>query len=197
MNPSYFAPYAFRLFAQVDPSHDWLSLVNSSYDILQQATSLSSVGLPNDWVVLDLKIGTVKPMAIANPGTSDYGFDAYRVWWRVAWDAAWFKEPRAIRYLQTQLKFPQRLWRSQRKIPARINLQGKPTVTYEATAQYAMLHIAFQLIDPPTAQQIEATKLVPRYRQGFWDNDFAYYTQNLVWIGLLPSEGIIPLLQPD
>ncbi|NET48825.1 MAG: glycosyl hydrolase, partial [Merismopedia sp. SIO2A8] len=27
LNPSYFAPYAFRLFAQVDPDHDWLSLV--------------------------------------------------------------------------------------------------------------------------------------------------------------------------
>ncbi len=197
INPSYFAPYAFRLFAQVDPTHDWLSLVNSSYEILQQAARLSSVGLPNDWVVLDLKTGSVKPLTIAKPGTSDYSFDAYRVWWRVAWDAAWFKEPRAIRYLQTQLKFPQRLWRSQRKIPARINLQGKPTVTYEATAQYAMLYAAFQLIDPPIAQQIEATKLTPRYQQGFWDNDSAYYTQNLVWIGLLPPDGIMPLLQPN
>ncbi|NEP76657.1 MAG: hypothetical protein F6K29_34980 [Okeania sp. SIO2G5] len=30
LNPSYFAPYAFRLFAEVDPEHDWLSLVDTS-----------------------------------------------------------------------------------------------------------------------------------------------------------------------
>jgi endoglucanase len=50
LNPSYFAPYAFRLFAQVDPEHDWLSLVNSSYEVLEKSAPLSAVGLPSDWV---------------------------------------------------------------------------------------------------------------------------------------------------
>ncbi|HEY9908115.1 MAG TPA: glycosyl hydrolase family 8 [Thermosynechococcaceae cyanobacterium] len=196
INPSYFAPYAFRLFAQVDPAHDWSSLTESSYQVLQQAATLSSVGLPNDWVLLDLPTGKITPMLTANPGTSEYGFDAYRVWWRLALDASWFKEPRAKQYLQKYLGHPQALWRSQQKIPARIDLQGKPVVDYEATSQYAMLYAALQLIDPTTAQQIEKQKLMPQYRNGFWDNDSAYYTQNLVWFGLVPPSTIAPLLQP-
>lgn len=196
LNPSYFAPYAFRLFAQVDPSHDWLSLVDSSYQVLQQATALSSVGLPNDWVLVNLTTAKAEPLQVANPGTSEYGFDAYRVWWRVALDAAWFKEPRAKQYLQKQLGHPKQLWRSQQKIPARIDLQGNPTVTYEATSQYAMLYAALQLVDPSTAQQIEQKKLMSRYRNGFWDNDSAYYTQNLVWLGLVPPASIASLLRP-
>lgn len=196
LNPSYLAPYAFRLFAQVDPSHDWLSLVASSYQVLQQASTLSTVGLPNDWILLDLKTGAVQPLVQANPGTSQYGFDAYRVWWRVALDAAWFKEPLARSYLKKHLKHPQQLWRSQQKIPAQIDLQGNPTATYEATAQYAMLYTALQLIDPVTAQQIKQQKLIPQYRNGFWDNDSAYYTQNLVWFGLIPTNTVSSLLQP-
>jgi endoglucanase len=50
LNPSYFAPYAFRLFAQVDPQHDWLSLVNTSYEVLEKSAPLSTVALPSDWV---------------------------------------------------------------------------------------------------------------------------------------------------
>lgn len=195
LNPSYFAPYAFRLFAQVDPAHDWMSVVDSSYAVLQQAASLSSVGLPNDWVLLDLATGRIKPLQMQNPGTSDYGFDAYRVWWRVALDAGWFNETRARSFLQRSLKHPLQLWRSQKKIPARIDLAGKPAVNYESTAQYAMLYAALQLLDPETARQIEQQKLATRYRNGFWDGDSAYYTQNLTWLGLASPTAISGLLQ--
>jgi endoglucanase len=196
LNPSYFAPYAFRLFAQVDPSHDWLSLVDSSYEVLQQAAKLSRVGLPNDWVLVDVTTGEVKPLPTPNPGSSDYSFDAYRVWWRVALDASWFQEARAKQFLQSSLRHPQQLWRSHQKIPARINLAGKPTVTYEATSQYAMLYPALQLVDPETASQMKQQKLLPPYRNGFWDNDSAYYTQNLVWLGLAPPTEVAALLRP-
>lgn len=197
INPSYFAPYAFRLFAQVDDhARNWLSLVDSSYQVLQQASTLSAVGLPNDWILLDLTTGKVQPLLTANPGTSEYGFDAYRVWWRVALDQAWFKEPRAKQYLQKHLAHLQQLWRSQQKIPARIDLQGKPASTYEATSQYGMVYAALQLIDPPTARQIDQQKITPKYRDGFWDNDSAYYTQNMVWLGLMPPAAIAHLIKP-
>ncbi|NEQ68996.1 MAG: glycosyl hydrolase, partial [Symploca sp. SIO2D2] len=60
LNPSYFAPYAFRLFAQVDSNHDWLSLVKSSYEVLQKSTQASTVGLPSDWIALETKTGKLK-----------------------------------------------------------------------------------------------------------------------------------------
>jgi endoglucanase len=194
LNPSYLAPYAFRLFAQVDPDHDWLSLVDTSYQVLEKSSQVSTVGLPSDWIALDTKTGKFQPIPQSNKLQSVYSFDAYRVWWRVAWDAAWFQSPEAERYLRTATKHLQSLWNTSSRIPAGINLQGKPTVNYEATSQYAMLYTALSLIDPATAQQILDKKLLPRYKQGIWDDESAYYTQNLAWIGLLPPTALEPQL---
>ncbi|HEY9650839.1 MAG TPA: glycosyl hydrolase family 8 [Coleofasciculaceae cyanobacterium] len=198
LNPSYFAPYAFRLFAQVDRDRDWLSLVDSSYQALEQSSKVSKVGLPSDWIALDTKTGKFQPMPSNHPLQSVYSFDAYRVWWRVAWDAAWFKSPEALRYLQSATPHLQAQWRSASRLPARIDLQGKATVNYEATSQYAMLYPAFRLINPDIAKPLLEEKLLPRYNQGIWDDESAYYTQNLAWLGLLPTTAVDPqLLQPQ
>jgi endoglucanase len=190
LNPSYLGPYAFRLFAQIDSNHDWLSLVESSYRVLNQSARLSAQGLPSDWVAVDIPTGSFQPIEASNSLRTIYGFDAYRVWWRVALDAAWFNEPRAKQYLQQHLAPLQAMWRSQQKIPAQLDLQGQPLVTYESTAQYAMLYAAFRQIDPEVAQQIQQQKLIPVYHDGFWDDDAAYYTQNLSWFGLFPPTDV-------
>ncbi len=187
LNPSYFAPYAFRLFAQVDPDRDWLSLVDSSYQVLADATPLSAIGLPSDWIALNLTTGKVTPIAASNKALqSRYGFDAYRVWWRLALDATWFHEPRARSYLQQQLQPLQQQWQANQYLPAIIDLKGRPVANYESTAQYAMLYPALELIDPSTASAIYQQKLRSTYHNGFWDNDSAYYVQNLSWMGLFP-----------
>ena len=185
LNPSYLAPYAFRLFAQVDRDRDWMALVDSSYVVLENSASLSSVGLPSDWVNLDLKTGKYSALESGSPLKTQYGFDATRVWWRIALDGAIFNEARSTTYLQTHLKPLQNSWRKDRKILAQIDLQGNPMVNYEATSQYGMLYSALRQVDPNMAAEIYQQKLKPTYRSGFWDNDKAYYTQNLVWFGLL------------
>lgn len=198
LNPSYFAPYAFRLFAQVDPDHDWMSLVSSSYDALEKSSKVSAVGLPADWIALDTKTGKFQPIPSNSNLQSVYSFDAYRVWWRVAWDAAWFNAPEAKAYLRTATPHLQKQWRQQKRLPARIDLQGKPTVNYEATSQYAMLYPAFRLMNPQLAQEFLNEKLLPQYNQGIWDDESAYYTQNLAWIGLLSPNIVNPqLLKPQ
>jgi endoglucanase len=190
LNPSYLAPYAFRLFAQVDTEHQWLKLVESSYQVLNQSAGLSAIGLPSDWIALDPLSGRFQPIASPSPLRSVYGFDAYRVWWRVALDATWFDEPRAKQYLQQHLTPMQARWRSHQIIPAQIDLSGQPMVNYESTAQYAMLYAAFHLTDPEVADQIRQQKLAPTYQNGFWDSNAAYYTQNLSWFGLFSSTQI-------
>ncbi len=184
LNPSYLAPAAFRLFAQVDPGRDWKSLVDSSYQVLEDSSQLSMVKLPSDWVVLDLKTGRYSAPATDSTLRSTYSFDAFRVWWRLAMDVVWFDEPRAKAYLAEHLPYLQKLWRDGRRIPARINLRGAATASYEATSQYAMLYSALAITDPAMAAEILEQKLLPAYQDGIWDNDRAYYTQNLVWLGL-------------
>jgi endoglucanase len=197
LNPSYLAPYAFRLFAQVDPSHDWLSLVESSYAVLEQYSQLSTPRLPSDWVVLNLVDQTLELPSESSPLASRYGFDAYRVWWRLAWDAIWFKEPRAQALLAEKLSFLTDLWQQQGRIPARLSLDGQPLVDYEATPQYAMLYPALRLVAPEIAAAIYEQKLVTAYSHGIWDNADAYYVQNLAWLGLYPVQRVpVHWLQP-
>jgi endoglucanase len=190
LNPSYAAPYAFRMFDQVDPERDWMSLVDSSYRLLEDSAALSAVNLPSDWLVLNLTTGAYEPVPEESSLRSIYSFDAFRVWWRVALDAVWFQEPRATEYLQQHLAPLQQQWRSTRQIPARIDLEGNPTVTYEATSQYAMLYPAMRLIDPSLADELRSQKLLPTYQNGIWDNDSAYYVQNLAWFGLFPNREV-------
>jgi len=190
LNPSYAAPYAFRMFDQVDPERDWMSLVDSSYRLLEDSAALSAVNLPSDWLVLNLTTGAYEPVPEESSLRSIYSFDAFRVWWRVALDAVWFQEPRATEYLQQHLAPLQQQWRSTRRIPARIDLEGNPTVTYEATSQYAMLYPAMRLIDPSLADELRSQKLLPTYQNGIWDNDSAYYVQNLAWFGLFPNREV-------
>ena len=189
LNPSYLAPYAYRLFAQVDAQHNWQSVADSSYEVLQASTQLSKVGLPSNWVMLDATTG--KLQASADPQLQSlYGYDAYRVWWRVALDAAWFNQPQAKDFLQRHMQPLRDLWQKQRSIPAQIDLQGVAIVSYDSTAQYAMLYTALRQIDPAVADQIRQQKLLTTYHDGFWDGDSAYYSQNLAWFGLFPPAQI-------
>ncbi|MBD2354579.1 glycosyl hydrolase [Tolypothrix sp. FACHB-123] len=196
LNPSYLAPYAFRIFAQIDPGRDWLSLVDSSYQILENSARLSTVGLPSDWVALDLKTNQFQTMPNSSALKSLYSFDAYRVWWRLSLDAVWFNSPQAQQYLQQSTQNLQNLWTQKSYLPARIDLQGNQLVDYDATSQYAMFYAAMRLVKPSIASEVLTKKLLPQYKQGIWGEHSAYYTQNLAWLGLwspdsLPRELIL------
>jgi len=188
LNPSYLAPYAFRLFAQVDPERDWLSLIDSSYYVLENSSEVSAVGLPSDWIALDLQTNQFQSIPSQSKLKSVYSFDAYRVWWRIAWDAEWFQSTEALNYLETATQYLEDQWQSSSRLPARINLDGESLVKYDATSQYAMLYPAMRLINPAIAEQLLERKLLPQYNQGIWDDESAYYTQNLAWIALVSPD---------
>jgi endoglucanase len=196
LNPSYFAPASFRLFAEVDPDRDWLGLIDSGYTMLADLGAFSATGLPPDWVAYTPALGTYRQLPLDHPLQSRYSFDAFRVWWRVAQDAAWFDEPRAQAYLEARLPELMGRWQRDGRLPARLTLDGGAESSFEATAHYAMLYPALLQADraipgqsaAQIADEILQQKLQPAYEDGFWDSDTAYYTQNLAWFGLLPLE---------
>ena len=205
LNPSYYAPYAFRLFAQIDPERNWQALVEGSYDFLNRVAADSPVSLPSDWVAYEPKTQTLSPLteadAVVNNTSSNlitqYAFDAYRVWWRVALDEVWFGAPEASAFLDQHLNYMQQLWQDQGAIPAQMNLAGEAIVNYEATSQYGMLYAALRERSPLIAREMFQQKLFPRYQEGLWDDESAYYSQNLAWLGLFPPAGLPPrLLSP-
>ncbi|MFQ4136087.1 glycosyl hydrolase family 8 [Nodosilinea sp. PGN35] len=188
LNPSYFAPASFRLFAEVDPDHDWNSLIDSGYTLLSDLSEFSATGLPPDWIAYNPATGTYRQLPLDYPLQSRYSFDAFRVWWRVAQDAVWFNEPRAQAYLEGRTPELIRRWQQNGRLPARLTLDGNAEASFEATAHYAMVYLALTQVDPAIADEILREKLQPVYSNGFWDNDTAYYTQNLAWFGLLPLD---------
>jgi endoglucanase len=105
VNPSYFAPYAYHVFKEVDPEHDWLGLIDSGYQLLfNSSTALlggeHSSGLPPDWIEIDRESGRIGPVRVGAPEqTTDYGYDAPRAYWRVALDLRWYGDGRAAAYL--------------------------------------------------------------------------------------------------
>jgi endoglucanase len=104
VNPSYFAPYAYHVFREADPSHDWTALIDSSYAVLFDASAAQlgqdhSAGLPPDWLGLDRAAGQIVPLPLEQDDTTTYGFDAPRTYWRVALDLRWNQDGRGRAYL--------------------------------------------------------------------------------------------------
>ncbi|MGE5392618.1 MAG: glycosyl hydrolase family 8 [Candidatus Saccharibacteria bacterium] len=87
-NPSYFAPYEYRLFRQYDPGHDWNKLISDNYQVLGRVLTngpLSQYRLPPNWVVVDKQNGSFSTF-MANADADNYTYDAFRTFWRIALD---------------------------------------------------------------------------------------------------------------
>jgi hypothetical protein len=104
VNPSYFSPASYRIFAKADPGHDWNSVVEQCYRTIA-ASPGASKGLIPDWMVPDGNYfnGSLGYNAYRQ-GRSMYK-DGIRVGWRLALDWLWFKEPRAKKWLDAAAAF--------------------------------------------------------------------------------------------
>jgi endoglucanase len=198
INPSYFAPYAYRTFAQIDPSNNWLGAVDSSYEILDKSTTANldkgqSAGLPPDWIQVDKTSGAVSPPVSGQ--TTNYGYDAIRVPFRVALDQKWNDEPRAKAYLE-KLKFLGDQWSQDRKLMATYTHDGQPVDNYEAPAAYGTALGYFEVINAAQADQVYQDKLKLLYNPDDrkWKENLSYYDSNWAWFGLALHENALPNL---
>jgi endo-1,4-beta-D-glucanase Y len=88
MNPSYLAPSYYRTFASYTGDARWMDVVDASYAVLDKCAN-PKTGLVPDWCSADG----------APQRNSHYSYDACRTPWRIAVDACWSGEPRAVAYL--------------------------------------------------------------------------------------------------
>lgn len=189
INPSYFAPYAWRIFAVVDDSHDWKSLIDPSYDLLARASfdpidKQKAVGIPPDWVVLDRQTGQLKPYPSENLSTN-YSFDAARIPWRIAVDYLWNGDSRAYEYLQL-LGFFNQKYNQDRKLVSGYSHDGQPLTALEHPIIYATSIGYFMVTNPDAAGKIYQEKIIRLYSnaQNGFREDIPYYEQNWLWFGV-------------
>ncbi|MGQ7295946.1 glycosyl hydrolase family 8 [Quadrisphaera sp. KR29] len=194
VNPSYFAPYAYRAFSRVDPGHDWNGLVDSSYDVLQQVSADPLGGqaqgtLAPDWVRLDRTTGEASVatgITTTTGSTTDFGFEALRLPWRLALDARWNDEPRARALLEQQASVLGAAWETEGRWAAVYTHAGQPAVDYASTAMHGGALGALELARPVLAREVYRTELLSLY-----DPDtraakpgLGYYDANWAWFGM-------------
>jgi endoglucanase len=203
VNPSYFAPYEYRIFAEVDPNHEWMNLVDSSYEVLAQIQADpefgGEAGLVPNWVALDAETGALLPADEDEVGTPpmQFSFDASRVPWRLALDWLWFKDDRARKTLDN-LSLPRQELQRDGRLLAAYEADGTPAVEYEATSMYAGvlpgLLLANDREERDLAHQVFAEEILGSYVDGpgsaYWGDDPEdYYNQNMAWFATAIMEG--------
>ena len=197
LNPSYFSPAAYRLFAQIGASPVGTVLEPPAWDRLHQDTyqllarlspgleGQPGVGLFPDWCRVEAA-GQLSPA----PGRDlHFGWEAARLPWRLALDSLWFGEPRAGEILgQKFLPFFKKEWQARGKLAAVYNFEGAPLVDYDSPVLYAgVLAAALAVGDRDFAGQL-AQKIMSFYYENdgraYFVSPDNYYANNWAWLGL-------------
>ncbi|TSC90762.1 MAG: Glycoside hydrolase family 8 [Parcubacteria group bacterium Gr01-1014_2] len=188
INPSYFMFYAYPIFNEVDPAHDWLGLKDTSYQVLQVSTLAPldrkrSGNLPPDWISIDPDTLRVQP-AIYKDKKTDFSYDAFRVLWRVTLDWEWHKDKRAIDYLKS-VGTLENEWMKRGSFSDSYHHDGQPATKYENSSIYAGTYPYFSLIHPEIAKELYRKKLGRLYDSNTenFSKPLDYYSQNWVWFG--------------
>ncbi len=189
INPSYFAPYAYRVFQQVDPGHAWNALIDDGYRLLFDASSANlgggqSAGLPPNWIGLERSSGRLVPYRNEQGDASSYGYDASRTYWRVALDWRWSADGRAQSYLQQAGFLRDETQRD--GAPAAVYthtgqpVEKAPSVVGDAGAMAALL-----TLDTNLANALYASQLVATANHGgstvYWGDPNDLYAQEWGW----------------
>lgn len=192
VNPSYFAPYAYRIFAEADQDHPWLELVDSSYALLAaisaSAETGGTAGLVPNWVTVDAETGEPNRATGLVRSADEFSFDASRVPFRIALDWMWFGEERALATLRG-IWLPAHELINRGRILAAYDLDGTPVVDYESSTMYAGSIPLLLLGDRELAIRTLTEKVIgPALSDGSDDSD-SYYAQNWAWFATALIDG--------
>jgi len=199
INPSYLSPAAFRIFAAIDPAHPWMEVVDSSYVILERSMSSAldkgtSTGLPPDWIRMHKKTGAIEALYTDN-NTTDFGYNALRVPWRLALDWQWFHDSRDEALLK-KFSFLSEQWKSKGSLAAIYTHDGltAENADYESSAMYGGTIGYFMVADPVLAPIVYERKLESLFNpdNNTWQGYLSYYDDNWAWFGIALYNHLLP-----
>lgn len=180
VNPSYFMPLGFRIFAEVDEKHNWQLLVNSSYRLVNLCIDNIKSGLPPDSFYINKVTGQI----ILVDGKSDFSYDAVRVFYRFYIDYLLTEDSRAEKLLSKSKFFIDR-WKRYGIFYTNYKQNGEPKDYNEAIGSIALLLPVIKHYDKHVASNIYRRRILANYHfEGYWGDPLDYYAQNLVWFGV-------------
>ena len=186
INPSYYLPFAFRLFAEADPTHPWGALVDDSYWMFEATAAAGApqgTGLPPDWAWYDPEAAAFVPPPPGQEGKDAYGYEAMRVPWTLAAEIEWYDEPRARAQLDRMDGLLER-WHRDGAVPAVINPDGGPGRDYPSLGLYGAVLPAWGITSPDDARSLYEHVIFPARTVSGWGDTEDYYAHNWVWFGL-------------
>jgi endoglucanase len=199
LNPSYLAPYTYRIFAKIDTAHPWMDVVDTSYDVINKSMELPlgnpiSASIPPDWVSIDRRTGAIIAPTHSDLST-DMSFDALRVPWRLALDWYWFNEPRAKTTL-SKMEFLSNEWKSNSLLYTAYTHSGEPIMRSQSAAFYGGTIGYFMVVDPENAKAVYDNKLQTLYNPDTdsWKVQLGYYDDNWAWFGIALYNNLLPNL---
>lgn len=191
VSPATFAPYAYHLFAEADPQHDWWYLLDTNYQLLTEVTTdplgeEQSAGLPPAYVGIDRKTGALEPnptdVSMLGNTFNEY---AAQIYWRVALDAQWHDDERADDYLLTS-DFLNDEWENRGEFAQAYTHAGKPLASEAGMIFNSNILSKFLTEDPDIAHEIFATKLAATYVQqddeGQWGKKPTIAEERWAWL---------------
>ncbi len=158
INPSYFMPFAYRVFAEIDSEGEnvWNSLIDATYSELNAALGLTLNDLSNvsvkgngklvpNWYMFDKLTGERVDISTQKPDGNvrgyEFGYDAFRTIWYAAFDYSMFKDLRAKDFLQTVLTFFQEELKSKDYFYPEYRIEGIPSEQYESGAGFPSVYL--------------------------------------------------------
>lgn len=207
LNPSYFAPYVYRAFARYDTAHasGWNQLADDIYDTLEACTRLTANRLPPNWCAVPWKeerasngnLPQVTFSDLQGPGSRDFSYDAFRVYWRMGMDARLSPSPgreRAAAYLRDH-PFLLQVWRKQHYLPEGFSSDGHPLSEEHSgfsAGPALLLHQAAHLSEKVPADRspdglsdyafYEAVLGKHYNSAGYWFNGYNDFLHSVIWL---------------
>lgn len=184
MNPSYFSPHAYALFAEYEPSYDWDSLIQTGYnDIVNASEAMREARgafLPPNWVQMNTRTEAIGPFE-TKTDSYDYSYDAFRTYWRVAMDYALHRNAAAKDYLESSTTFDDEMAENNRLCS--VYAYSTKDVCQTNVGTLAGPLSLWTITDPDAAK----TMLAERYLQTGnveLPEDSAFYEKSWYWFSL-------------
>jgi hypothetical protein len=185
MAPSSFAPYAYRIFAQFDPSRPWLNLVDSTYSVLTAIRGSPYFGGPEGLIPtyfkLDSATATPRLVGATIPGADEFTIDSAQVLTRLTIDYLWSHDERArqaIRGLGLPRKRMQPIGEQLGGLSVAYGLDGSTLDNAESIAMYANVVPSLLVTDDINldfAQRVFSERVLRGYTEGngqtYWGSD--------------------------
>jgi endoglucanase len=116
---------------------------------------------------------------------SNYGYDAFRIPWRLALDHRYYQEGRARQLLSKYTVLADE-WTKSQKLAAVYSHDGKTVSDESVPAAYGANLGYFIITNPDRAKEVFNSRLLTLYNPDTqeWDKPLSYYDDNWAWFGM-------------